>query len=210
MGLVNLFLKSMLMYFVAYTLIRLNRKGIGEQTSYDYTLLIILGTVAADPLKADGTLNTVVALIGLWTGHLVTVRAARINFLRPLLHGKPIYLVEGGIFDVEKFYASKLTIPELYSELRLAGHSHLAQIQWATLEPSGKLSFIPRSNWQTQVPVPEPLIIDGTVQTRILNMAAKSEVWLREQIVKQGFSSVNQVLIAELVNREELFLVGRK
>jgi len=209
MSLVFLFLQAMLMYFIAYTLIRLNRKGIGEQTTYDYTLLIILGTVAADPLKADDTLRTVVALTGLWSGHILTVRAAHINFLRPILHGKPIYLIEAGVFKTRNFYTSKLTVPELYSELRLAGHSHLAEIQWATLEPSSRLTFIAKSNWETIAPVPEPLIIDGMIQPGILALAAKTEEWLKQQLLKQGFDSIQQVLIAELTAQEELFAVRR-
>ncbi len=208
--LVLLFLKSIAMYLIIYCLIRLNSKGIGKRTLYDYALMIIVGTVAADPLKDHNILGASIALLGLSTGHLLVTTAVRANWARFLLHGKPKYLIQAGEFNLENFYASKLTVPELYSELRLNGHGHLSEIEWAALEPSRKISFIPKSNWQTTVQVPSPLIADGVIQTNTLTISGKSVDWLQQHLIKTGIADCKEVLIAELRNQDELFLIRRK
>lgn len=203
-----IFAKAVLMYFIAYALIRLNRKGIGEQTTYDYTLLIILGTVAADPLESNGVAQTIAALFGLWTGHQLSVSAAKINKIRCLLHGKPKYLVQAGSFNVKEFYNSRLTVPELYSELRLNGHSLLSEIQWAALEPSSRISFIPKSNQLTPAEIPDPVIVDGITQLTTLKQAGKENNWLSAQLRAQGYHAPAEILIAEIY-MGRLYLVPR-
>jgi uncharacterized membrane protein YcaP (DUF421 family) len=208
---VLIFVEAVFMYFVAYLLIRLNRKGIGEQTSYDYTLLIILGAVAAVPLGNEQNITaTIIALIGIWTGHKITISAAKINFLRTFLHGQPKYLIRKGSFDVKEFYASRLTVAELYSELRLNGHSSLSDIEWALIEPSGKISFILKIGSQFTPICVEPIIVEGVVQQKTLLSAEKDEIWLNSQIKHSGFTDPNEILIAELTYDSLLNVIAKR
>ena len=46
----------------------------------------------------------------------------------------------------DNLHRDRLTTDEIESEMRLAGIAHLSDVEWAILEPQGKISFIKRSD----------------------------------------------------------------
>ena len=57
-----------------------------------------------------------------------------------MVEGKPICLIDQGVFCIEDFKKESLGEDEFFSELRLKGVSHLGQIEKAIEEISGEIS----------------------------------------------------------------------
>jgi uncharacterized membrane protein YcaP (DUF421 family) len=96
-------------------------------TQSDYSItgsIIVISTL--------GTLTAFVAWLS-W----------RFRRLRPVLEGEPIVLVENGRPVERNLRRERLTVDELRSEARLQQIPRLADVRWAVLETSGKISFIP-------------------------------------------------------------------
>ncbi len=62
--------------------------------------------------------------------------------LKNALEGEPRVIVKNGKIIEANLRRDRLTRDEILSEMRLAGIGRLADVQWAILEPQGKISFI--------------------------------------------------------------------
>ena len=64
--------------------------------------------------------------------------------MRPLFEPEPLILVEDGKVIDRNLRRERLTLEELAAEARLQQIPSLAEVRWAVLETSGKISFIPQ------------------------------------------------------------------
>jgi uncharacterized membrane protein YcaP (DUF421 family) len=62
-----------------------------------------------------------------------------------VLDGEPIVLVEDSRWIPNNLRRERLTEEEVLVEARAQNIAHLAEIQWAILETSGKVTFIKKS-----------------------------------------------------------------
>jgi uncharacterized membrane protein YcaP (DUF421 family) len=65
--------------------------------------------------------------------------------VRPLFEPEPLILVEDGKVIDRNLRRERLTTEELAAEARLQQIPSLADVRWAVLETSGKISFIGRN-----------------------------------------------------------------
>lgn len=64
--------------------------------------------------------------------------------LRPVLDGEPVIVVERGQLMEKNLARNRITLDELRAAARHEGYASFGEIEWAVLETSGMLSFIPR------------------------------------------------------------------
>ena len=69
----------------------------------------------------------------------------RVPFLRPVLDGQPIVVVEDGKPIDKNLRQQRITLEELLAEARLQQIASLGEVRWAVLETSGAISFIKKS-----------------------------------------------------------------
>jgi uncharacterized membrane protein YcaP (DUF421 family) len=63
-----------------------------------------------------------------------------------VLEGDPVILVEHGKTIDKNLRANRITLEELAAQARLnAQIAHIGDLEWAVLETSGNISFIPRN-----------------------------------------------------------------
>jgi len=72
--------------------------------------------------------------------------AFRFPRVQPVLEGDPVILVERGKLIDRNLHLNRITREELAAQARLSQIGHLAEIEWAVLETSGNISFIPKSS----------------------------------------------------------------
>jgi uncharacterized membrane protein YcaP (DUF421 family) len=63
---------------------------------------------------------------------------------RPALEGEPVIVLEDGKPIERNLRRNRITIEELAAEARLQQFDSLADLRWAVLETSGRISFIPK------------------------------------------------------------------
>jgi uncharacterized membrane protein YcaP (DUF421 family) len=62
------------------------------------------------------------------------------------LEGDPVILVERGEPLHRNLRRNRITMEELAAQARLNAHiAHIEDVEWAVLETSGQISFIPKS-----------------------------------------------------------------
>ncbi len=205
------------MLVVTWTGVRLiGKKSIAEMTSYDLAAIMLLTTVAAEPLvykissKATvGVFALVICTLGI--GHLSLKK-----FFYNIDTKPAIVVVEGKIIEKE-LKKARMNLPLLMSELRIKGYQNLSDIKYAIIEPSGKMSVIPKSQASPITPkemgIPTapvnlsfPLIIDGEVDNKNLNFLKKDRKWLLNQLKAFQVGDFNEVLLAQYDSSGQLFV----
>ncbi len=89
------------------------------------------------------------AMLVIFTFTLLTVAFSYASFripkLRPVMEGEPLLLVEDGKVLARNLRRERITEDELAAEARQQQIADLADVRFAVLETSGRISFIPRS-----------------------------------------------------------------
>jgi uncharacterized membrane protein YcaP (DUF421 family) len=146
-GTLQMALRTVAVYAFALTAVRLGSKRFLSQASaFDVVVAIMLGSIMSRAISgSEGMLPTLVSgavLIGLhW---LLAALAYRVDWLGPLVKGRPRLLVRDGQPDRDAMRQAGVSEHDLEQALRLqAKRTDLSGIRLAYLERSGAISFIP-------------------------------------------------------------------
>ena len=122
------------------------RRELSTLEPFDLILLIVLGDLIQQGVTQNDFSVTGLVLaagtIAVMTV-LVSYGTFRFPFLRPVMDGEPVILVQDGTPIARNLKRQRITEGELLAQARLAGHDSLEPVRWAVLETNGQISFIP-------------------------------------------------------------------
>jgi uncharacterized membrane protein YcaP (DUF421 family) len=145
---VDLVLRATVGFFFVLLITRVvGRRELNSLEPFDLILLVMLGDLVQQGITQNDFSVTGMMLVG-GTVALLTVAVSygsfKFPFLRPLLDGEPVIVVEDGRPLMRNLARNRITLEELASAARLQGIDRLDRVQWAVLETSGAISFIER------------------------------------------------------------------
>jgi uncharacterized membrane protein YcaP (DUF421 family) len=125
----------------------IGKRELGSLQPFDLVLLIILGDALQQGLTQDDySLTGAVLVVG--TIAVLQVGLSWLTFrfprVRPIFEGEPLIIVEDGKPIQRNLDRERLTIAEVAEAARRDQIAHLSEVQWAILETSGTISFIPK------------------------------------------------------------------
>ena len=143
--------------------------------------------------------------------YLVSIITMKSIKLRRLLIGVPTVIISDGKISREALKSTKLDINDLLEQCRTMGYFDITQISYAILEVNGKMSILPKSDYQVpnlvdlnikteKAYLSANIIIDGKLMDENLKNTNKNEEWLKKELKKQGYSNYNNILLATLTN----------
>jgi uncharacterized membrane protein YcaP (DUF421 family) len=142
----DLAIRAVILYSFVFLLTRVvGRRELSSLQPFDLILLIVLGDAIQQGLTQDDYSITGAAIV---VGTIASLQVLtsyasfRLPFLRPVLDGQPIVVVEDGKPIERNLKRERITIEELSEEMRQQQISSLDEVQWAVLETSGTISFI--------------------------------------------------------------------
>lgn len=210
-------IRCIVMFSVTWVAIRLiGKKSIINMTSYDLSAIILLTTVAAEPLELSDPTK---AAVGIAIITIVIMLIGYISLSEKFynLNATPIVVVANGRIFEEKLKKVRMNIPMLLSELRIQGYQDLSGVAYAILEPNGKVSVIPTSDRRPVQPLDMamtmgpvklsfPIIIDGRLKEENLLFTKKDKKWLMDQLNICGVSRIEDVLIAQMDSSGNIYI----
>ena len=123
------------------------RRELSSLEPFDLILLIVIGDLLQQGITQNDYSVTCLLLVGS-TIALLTVAVSYASFrfprIRPLIDGEPVIVVQDGEPIARNLRRNRITLGELAASARVEGIARIADVQWAVLETSGKISFIPR------------------------------------------------------------------
>lgn len=210
-------IRTIVMMIVTWTGVRLiGKKSIAEMTSYELAGIMLLTTVAAEPLVYKVTTK---ASVGVFTITLLTIGIGVISLKKFFYNvdSRPIIVVAEGKIQEKELKKLRMNVPLLMSELRVMGYQNLSDVRYAIVEPSGKTSVIPKSQSSPvtakdmAIPTPPvflsfPVIIDGEVNFENLTYLKKNRAWLMDQLKAFEVSDIEEVLMAQIDSTGQLYV----
>ncbi len=146
----DIVLRATAMFVLLYALIRLlGKRELGQMTPFELVLLVVMGDLIQQGVTHnDFSLTGGMLAIGTFAFWALTLSWATYLFpkLKNALEGEPRVIVKYGKIIEANLRRDRLTRDEILSEMRLAGIGRLADVEWAILEPQGKISFISKDS----------------------------------------------------------------
>lgn len=141
-------LRGSAIYLIIFVVIRLSgRRTLGETTTFDFVLLLIIAETTQQALLGDDfsiTNSTILILTLVGIDVTVSFLKTRSNTAERVLDGVPMIVVENGRPLAERLRKSRIDEGDVLSAARrLRGLERMDQIKYAVLEASGGITIIP-------------------------------------------------------------------
>jgi uncharacterized membrane protein YcaP (DUF421 family) len=139
-------IRAVALYAFVLVLTRvIGRRELASLEPFDLVLLIVLGDsiqqgLTQDDYSVTGAVIVISTIAALQV--LTSYVGFRAPFLRPVLEGEPIVVVEDGKPIEKNLRRERVTFEELMAEARQQQIASLDEVQWAVIETSGNISFI--------------------------------------------------------------------
>ncbi|QDV72851.1 DUF421 domain-containing protein [Botrimarina mediterranea] len=132
----------------AYTLVLLRwmgKRGMGSLTPFEFAIIVALGSAVGDPMFYDDvplvhTMLVIAIVVGMQRG--LSWMTERNKTVERVIESTPRLLVRGGVIHMANLHREQLSHDELCEALRAEGVRQLGEVEFAYLEPSGKLSVL--------------------------------------------------------------------
>jgi uncharacterized membrane protein YcaP (DUF421 family) len=143
----DIVLRAVVLFVFVWFLTRaVGRRELSTLEPFDLILLVVLGDLIQQGVTQNDFSVTGAMLAG-GTVALMTIlfswTAFRFPRVRPIIEGDPVVVVEHGRPIERNLRANRITLEELAAQARLKHIAHIEDIEWAVLETSGNISFIP-------------------------------------------------------------------
>jgi uncharacterized membrane protein YcaP (DUF421 family) len=139
---------AVLFVFVWFLTRAVGRRELSTLEPFDLILLVVLGDLIQQGVTQNDFSVTGAILAG-GTMAAMTVLFSYTGFrfprIRPVLEGDPVILVEHGRLLERNLRRNRITPEELAAQARLQKIPRFDDIEWAVLETSGQISFIPNT-----------------------------------------------------------------
>jgi len=121
------------------------------------------------------------------------------NKFKRIITSSPTALVRNGDIDERGLRKIRLNMEEFIGELRVKGYENIKDLALVTMEETGQISVIPKSEKRPLQPsdlhmspsptfIPIPIIIDGELIEHNLNYIKKDMDWLTLQLRSNNLS----------------------
>lgn len=179
--------------------INLMGKGnLAPTSAMDQVQNYVLGGIIGGVIYSDsiGVLQFSLVLV-LWTLLIFTLRFIKNHnqFVKSIIDGKPVSVILNGKVQTAECMRNGISANDLMFKLRAAGVYEIASVKRAVLEQNGQLSIIQYGDESLRY----PLIVDGQLDSDVLDIINKDEDWVKAQLEEQKLE-LNKVYIGEYLN----------
>lgn len=185
--------RTVFLYLLILIILRLmGKREVGELSLMDVVVFVIMAEVAAFTLDSpeEPLINAIVPiLILLAIQFIFSLISLKSKKFRDLVDGDPTLIIRDGIIQETEMRKQRYNLDDLFQQLREQQVGSIHEVAYAYLEPSGNLSVFPKDGEKLVL----PLILDGEVQKKHLQLIGKTETWLIGQLADQGIHQYSQV-----------------
>ena len=186
MDLVIITLKTIFFYFFILISYRImGKREIGQLGTTDLIVSILIAELVAISIENfnDTILNTVIPITVLVILEVIlaylSIKSKKVRYF---LDGKPSLIISNGKINYKEMVKSRYSIDDLLFQLRQNSIKSIEEIEYAFLEPNGKLSIFPYNLLKLKSSYPMALIIDRAIQNDTLININKSKDWLLKEL----------------------------
>ncbi|MEW5921260.1 MAG: DUF421 domain-containing protein [Bacillota bacterium] len=216
----NVIIRTIVIYITVLVVMRLmGKREVGQLSTFDLVVAIMIAEIAVFPME-DLSIPLYMGLIPMFIlagmEILIAYIVLRSRFLRGIIEGSPSVLISGGKIIEREMRKQRYNINDLLGQLREHKIFNVADVEYAILETSGKLSVITKPSKRPVIPadmglsppvetIPAPIILDGEVIEKNLYSQGLSPEWLKDKLQQHNLQP-QDILFASLDSEGKLYI----
>ena len=204
-----IFIRTLLIYLILIFTLRLSgKRQIGEMQISELVTTFLLSELASIPLTNPATpfLHAIVPILTIVATEIVfSFLTTKWTFAKRLLDGKPSIIIKRGRIQKKEMERMRLSLDDLLCELRLKDIAALSEVDYAILEPNGKLSVFPKN----QSPLSHVYVIDGEIQKETLKETGKTEDWIRDILHRKKVRDIEMIFLLSATDDNAVTLIKK-
>lgn len=198
----------------------LGKQQISQLTLFDYILGITIGSIAAS-LTTDLSSRAWPHWVGLffWSllGYSMEYITMKWRYAAKYIEGEPTIVIMNGMIMEDALRKMKYRATDIMELLRNKDIFDLSQVDFAIIEPSGKISVLKKPEYEVLTAkdmniskspsgISTELIYDGILIEENLKQLSKDKEWIIEQLKLQGINDISEVFLATLNPAGSLYI----
>ncbi|WP_102691212.1 DUF421 domain-containing protein [Rummeliibacillus pycnus] len=185
--------RMIFLYFVILIIFKLmGKREVGELSVMDLVIFVLIADVASFAVDEPDR-NLFVSILPMIILLIIQVTISFISLkskaVRDKIDGDPTTIIRNGVLLEDEMRKQRYNLDDLFQQLREQKIGSIQKVAYAFLEPSGNLSIFMKDS----LPPILPLIVDGDIQKKHLQLIEKDEQWLFEELAKLGYQQTDQI-----------------
>lgn len=211
MELFSVIIRTVFFYFficLAYRI--MGKREVGQLGIIDLIVSILIAELVAISIENlnDPIYLTIVPISLLVILELILAFISiKSRTFRSIFGGKPSLIIAGGTVNYKEMIKQRYSMDDLLLSLRQKEIKSIEEVEYAFLEPNGKLSIFKYNFFKTKGSYPMPLIIDGEIQKKALNYIRKTKGWLEFALSKKNLE-IKDVFYA-FKKKNKIFIIRK-
>ena len=197
MELFNVVFRTFFFYFfitLAYRI--MGKREVGQLGIIDLIVSILIAELVAISIENIVGLELLLAYISI-----------KSRTFRTIFGGKPSLIIVNGKINYHEMVKQRYSMDDLLLSLRQKEIRNIEEVEYAFLEPNGKLSIFKYNFFRLKTAYPMPLIVDGTIQDKALKYIHKTKSWLELELKKKSLN-IKDVFYA-FYRKNKIYLVKK-
>ena len=220
---ITLLVRTLIIYIFLLIIMRLmGKRQLGELDISELVSTLLLSDIAALPITTQD-IPLSYAIIPIITISFFEISSSliltKMPILKNLLSTRPSTVINKGKIDKRELLKNRISIDELICELRQKNITDIAEVDYAIIEPNGKMTVIPKAQFAQPsrkdlgIHVKETglchvIISDGKISKAGLTMIRKSPLWLSNTLRKMK-KDLNQIFLMTVDDSGGIHLVEK-
>ena len=209
MVLFKVVIRTLFFYFfitISYRL--MGKREVGQLGVIDLIVSILIAELVAISIENHSepiylTIVPIVVLVLLEI--LLAYNSIKSRSLRIILEGKPSLIISNGKINYHEMVKQRYTLDDLLISLRQKEIRDITEVEFAFLEPNGKLSIFKYKPLKIKSIYPMPIILDGKIDEDSLKNIKKDKIWLNN-IMDNNDVMLEEVFYAFYKNKKIYFI----
>lgn len=190
MEMLQVIFRTMFFYFFVLLCFRLmGKREIGQLGVIDLIVSILIAELIAMSIEniKDSIFLTIIPIVILVILEIIiSYVSIKSRKVRVFFDGKPSLIICNGKVNYHEMIKQRYSMDNLLLSLRQNSIKNIEEVEYAFLEPNGKLSIFKYNLFKTKSPYPMPLILDGSVQKNALKYINKNISWLENTLISKN------------------------
>ncbi len=191
------FIRTLILYLVVlFTLRLMGKSELSKMSTFQMVVLFMIAELAFIPIDepSSSLINGVMAIFTLlFLQVLLSYISIKNEKFKNFINGKPSVIIDKGTINVKEMQRLRITINDLFEQLRLGNCPSISDVEYAVMESNGELSIIAKTD---QEKLPLIVISDGTVYRENLKKSNTDYDTLLCMLQAKGINRIEQVFVA--------------
>ena len=211
MEMLHVVFRTVFFYFFVILCFRLmGKREIGQLGVIDLIVSILIAELIAMSIEniKDSIFLTIMPIVLLVVLEiLISFVSIKSRKIRVFFDGKPSLIICNGKINYNEMVKQRYSLDNLLLSLRQNSIKNIEEVEYAFLEPNGKLSIFKYNVLKMHSSYPMPLILDGSIQKNALKFINKNLTWL-EQVLNNKNLKIEDVFYC-FYKKKKLFIIKK-